>query len=52
MCIQGTSKELCEAMMQTDKKMVSTLLGHQINIGILKSVAAGDRYCEVTFSKK
>ena len=52
MCIQGTSKELCEAMMQTDKKMVSTLLGHQINIGILKSVAAGDKYCEVIFSKK
>lgn len=52
MCIQGTSKELCEAMMQTDKKMVSTLLGHQINIGILKSVAAGNKYCEVTFSKK
>ena len=52
MCIQGTSKELCEAMMQTDKKMVSTLLGHQINIGILKTVAAGDKYCEVTFSKK
>jgi predicted hydrocarbon binding protein len=52
MCIQGTSKELCEAMMSTDKSMVSTLLGHQINIGILKSVAAGDKYCEVTFSKK
>ena len=52
MCLQGTSKELCEAMMQTDKKMVSTLLGHQINIGILKTVAAGDKYCEVTFSKK
>ena len=52
MCLQGTSKELCEAVMQTDKKMVSTLLGHQINIGIPKSVAAGDKYCEVTFSKK
>jgi len=52
MCIQGTSKELCEAVMQTDRKMVSTLVGHPINIGIMKSVAAGDKYCEVTFSKK
>jgi predicted hydrocarbon binding protein len=52
MCIERTSKELCEAVMQTDKKMVSTLIGHQINLGILKSVAAGDKYCEVTFSKK
>jgi predicted hydrocarbon binding protein len=52
MCIQGTSKELCEAMMQTDKKMVSTLIGHPINIDIMKSVAAGDKYCEVTYSKK
>jgi predicted hydrocarbon binding protein len=52
MCIQGTSQELCEAMMNTDKKMVSTLLGQQINIKIPKSVAAGDKYCEVIFSKK
>jgi len=52
MCLQGTSKELCEAVMQTDRKMVSTLLGHSINIGIMKTVAAGDKYCEVTFSKK
>jgi len=52
MCIQGTSKELCEAMMQTDRKMVGTLVGHPINIGIMKSVAAGDKYCEVVFSKK
>jgi predicted hydrocarbon binding protein len=52
MCIQGTSQELCEAMMNTDKKMVSTLLGKEINIKIPKSVAAGDKYCEVIFSKK
>jgi hypothetical protein len=39
-------------MMNTDKKMVSTLLGQQINIKIPKSMAAGDKYCEVIFSKK
>ncbi|HVP41478.1 MAG TPA: L-2-amino-thiazoline-4-carboxylic acid hydrolase [Candidatus Krumholzibacteriaceae bacterium] len=52
MCIQGTSQELCEAMMNTDKKMVSTLLNQPINIKVMKSVAAGDKYCEVNFSKK
>jgi predicted hydrocarbon binding protein len=52
MCIQGTSQELCEAMMNTDKKMVSTLLNKPINIKVMKSVAAGDKYCEVNFSKK
>jgi len=50
--IQGTSLELCEAMMNSDKKMVSTLLGQQINIKITKSLAAGDKYCEVIYSKK
>jgi hypothetical protein len=38
--------------MNTDKKMVSTLLGKEINIKVPKSVAAGDKYCEVIFSKK
>jgi predicted hydrocarbon binding protein len=52
MCIQGTSLELCEAMMNTDKKMVSTLLDQQFDIKVPKSVAAGDKYCEVIFSKK
>ena len=50
--IEGTSKELCEAMMSSDKKMVSTLLGQEVETKILKSVAAGDKECEVIFSKK
>jgi predicted hydrocarbon binding protein len=50
--LQGTSRELCDALMNTDKKMVSTLLGKEINIKVPKSVAAGDKYCEVIFSKK
>ena len=52
MCIQGTSLALCEAMMKTDKEMVSTLLNKPINIKVTKSIAAGDKYCEVNFSKK
>jgi len=52
MGIEGTSKELCEAVMSSDKKMVSTLLGQEVEIKMLKSVAAGDEYCEVMFTKK
>ena len=51
-CIEGTSQELCEAIMSTDKKMVATLLDEPINLKVPKSVAAGDKYCEVIFSKK
>lgn len=50
--IEGTSKELCEAMMATDTKMLSTLLGQEVETKILKSVAAGDKKCEIIFSKK
>jgi len=52
LCIQGTSKELCEAVMTTDKEMVGTLLNQPININVMKSIAAGDKNCEVIFSKK
>ena len=50
--IEGTSKRLCEAMMNSDKNMMSTLLGREVEMKILKSVAAGDKECEVIFSKK
>lgn len=50
--IEGTSKELCEAIMTSDKKMVGTFLGQEVEMKILKSVAAGDKECEVIFSKK
>jgi predicted hydrocarbon binding protein len=52
MGIQGTNQQLCEAMINSDKKMVSTLLGQQFDIKILKSLAAGDKYCEYIYSKK
>ena len=50
--IEGTSKELCEAMMTMDKKMMSTFLGQEVEMKILKSVAAGDEKCEVVYSTK
>ena len=50
--IEGTSKGLCEAMMNSDKNMMSTLLGREVEMKIPKSVAAGDKECEVIFSSK
>lgn len=50
--IEGTSKELCEAMMNVDKKAVGTLLGKEVDMKIPKSVAVGDKECEVIFSIK
>jgi hypothetical protein len=50
--IEGTSKELCEALMTSDVKMASTLLGQEMDMQILKSIAAGDKECEIIFSKK
>ena len=50
--IEGTSKELCEAMMATDTTLLHTLLGQEVETKIIKSVAAGDKNCEVIFSKK
>ena len=50
--IENTSKALCEAMMNSDKAMVSTLLGKEVTIEIPKSMASGDEYCEVIFKTK
>jgi predicted hydrocarbon binding protein len=50
--IEGTSKELCETMMIMDETRMSTFLGQAVEVKILKSVAAGDKQCEVIFSKK
>jgi predicted hydrocarbon binding protein len=50
--VEGTSRELCEAMMASDASMVSTLLGKEVETKIPKSLAAGDKECEVIFSIK
>ena len=50
--IEGTSKELCGAFMTSDVSMVSNLLGQEMEMKILKSIAAGDKECEVIISKK
>lgn len=49
--VEGTSKELCEAMMVADKKMISTILGKEVEVKVLQTKAAGDKNCEIIFSK-
>lgn len=49
--IEGTSIELCEAMMDFDKSWMSTFLDQEGQIKVLKCVAAGDKICEVIESK-
>jgi predicted hydrocarbon binding protein len=50
--IGGTSKELCETMMTADTKMFGSLLGQEVDMKILSSIAAGDKECEIIFSIK
>jgi len=50
--IEGTSLELCEALMSQDANMIGTALGQDVEMKILKSVAVGDKECEIIFSKK
>ena len=49
--IEGTSRELCEAMMDFDKSWMRTFLEQEGQINVLKCVAAGDKICEVIESK-
>ena len=52
MGLEGTNQELCEAMMVSDNKMLSTLLGQPVETKLLKSLPAGDKCCEYIYSKK
>jgi len=38
--------------MNQDKKMMSTLLGKEVETNIVQTVAAGDKECEVILSIK
>ena len=50
--LEGATKELCETMMTADKKMISTLLGKEVEMKVLQTIAAGDKTCEVILSNK
>ena len=50
--LEGTNRELCDAVMNMDRNMMSTLLGREVETNIVRTVAAGDRECEVIVSIK
>lgn len=50
--IEGTSRELCEALMSLDANMISSALGQEVEMKILKSVAVGDKACEIVYTMK
>ena len=50
--LEGSSKELCEAMEAREEKMISTILGEEVDVKVIKCVAAGDEYCEVLCAKR
>lgn len=50
--IEGTNRELCEALMSNDVNMVGSALGQEVEMKIIKSIAVGDNECEIIFSKK
>jgi hypothetical protein len=49
--LEGTSRELCEAMMAQVEKMIETL-GPKLTMEIRKTVAVGDPECEVAIKPK
>ena len=48
--LENSSRELCEAAMALDKGMFETAIGAKLNLKILKTLAAGDPYCEVLWT--
>jgi hypothetical protein len=50
--IEETSRELCEALMSLDVNMIGSALGQEVEMKILKSVAVGDKACEIVYTIK
>lgn len=49
--LEGTSRELCEAMMTFDVRAVETM-GPNVTLEIVKTVAVGDPQCELSIKSK
>ena len=49
--LEGTNRELCEAMMAFDMRAVETL-GPKVTMEIVKTVAVGDPQCELSVKSK
>jgi predicted hydrocarbon binding protein len=47
--LENTSRELCEATMTIDHEYFRTAVNEKIKLKILKTVAAGDPYCDTLY---
>ncbi|MHA1337283.1 MAG: GTP-binding protein [Promethearchaeota archaeon] len=47
--LENTSRELCEAVMEIDKEYFRTAVNEKINFNIIKTLAAGDEFCETLY---
>ena len=50
--LENTSRELCEAVMEIDKKYFQTAVSENIELSILKTVAEGDPFCDTLYELK
>jgi len=50
--LENTSRELCEAVMVIDYEYFRTAVSDKIKLKILKTVAAGDPYCDTVYELK
>ena len=48
--LENTTRELCQAMMASDRGMFERASGKKISLKIVKTVAEGDPYCEAIWS--
>jgi predicted hydrocarbon binding protein len=49
--LEGTNRELCEAMMAFDRTAVNTI-SPDVTLGIVKTVAVGDPHCELSIKAR
>ena len=50
--LENTSRELCEATMAIDHEYFRTAVDQNVKLKILKTVAAGDSYCDTVYEYK
>jgi predicted hydrocarbon binding protein len=50
--LEGTSRKLCESMMTIDEKRLTTFMGQEVGVKVIKSLAAGDAECDIVFVSK
>ena len=50
--LENTSRELCEAAMEIDAEYFRTAVSKDIQLKIIKTVAAGDKYCDTIYTLK